>query len=228
MERREGRLRLRDRATPAGRGPRPRSAPSRVGATGAVRTSCCCTAAPPTRTGSTRSPPRSPTAVTSSHSINAATGRARGLGPPPTRPRTSRPTSSASWIASAGGRRCWSDTGWAVTTRSPAPPGVRSEPGAGDDLNSRPAIPAERLAWMKERGEHPRRGHATIEAAVAAFRLVPPDTSASPALLAHLARESVTWRDGTVGARFDPPLGRRRRNRSTPGRSYPHGRRRRS
>jgi pimeloyl-ACP methyl ester carboxylesterase len=71
-------------------------------------------------------------------------------------------------------------------------------------VDSRPAIPAERLAWMKERGERPPRQHATIEAAVAAFRLVPPDTSASPTLLAHLARESVAWRDGTVGARFDP------------------------
>ena len=71
-------------------------------------------------------------------------------------------------------------------------------------VDSRPAIPAERLAWMKERGERPPRRHATIEAAVAAFRLVPPDASASLALLAHLARESVTWRDGTVGARFDP------------------------
>jgi pimeloyl-ACP methyl ester carboxylesterase len=71
-------------------------------------------------------------------------------------------------------------------------------------VDSRPAIPAERLAWMRERGERPPRRHASLEAAVAAFRLVPPDTSACPALLAHLARESVAWRDGTVGARFDP------------------------
>ena len=31
-----------------------------------------------------------------------------------------------------------------------------------------------------------------------------PETSADPALLAHLARESVAWRDGAVSLRFDP------------------------
>ena len=43
-----------------------------------------------------------------------------------------------------------------------------------------------------------------LEAAVAAFRLLPPETGADPALLAHLARESVAWRDGAVSLRFDP------------------------
>jgi pimeloyl-ACP methyl ester carboxylesterase len=71
-------------------------------------------------------------------------------------------------------------------------------------VDSRPAIPAERLAQMKERGERPLRRHPTIEAAVATFRLLPPETSADPALLAHLARESVAWRDGAVSLRFDP------------------------
>ena len=71
-------------------------------------------------------------------------------------------------------------------------------------VDARPAIPAERLAQMKERGERPPRQHPTIEAAVAAFRLLPPETSADPALLAHLARESVAWRDGAVSPRFDP------------------------
>ena len=71
-------------------------------------------------------------------------------------------------------------------------------------VDSRPAIPAERLAQMKERGERPPRQHPTIEAAVAAFRLLPPETTAAPALLAHLARESVAWRDGAVSLRFDP------------------------
>ena len=71
-------------------------------------------------------------------------------------------------------------------------------------VDSRPAIPAERLAQMKERGERPPRQHPTIEAAVAAFRLLPPETSADPALLAHLARESVAWRNGAVSLRFDP------------------------
>ncbi|HEY7141924.1 MAG TPA: alpha/beta hydrolase [Methylomirabilota bacterium] len=71
-------------------------------------------------------------------------------------------------------------------------------------VDSRPAIPPERLAKMKERGERPPRRHPTVEAAVARFRLLPPETSAEPVLLAHLARESVGWRDGAVSPRFDP------------------------
>jgi pimeloyl-ACP methyl ester carboxylesterase len=71
-------------------------------------------------------------------------------------------------------------------------------------VDSRPAIPAERLAQMKERGERPPRRHPTVEAAVAAFRLLPPETTADPALLAHLARAGVVWRDGAVSTRFDP------------------------
>jgi pimeloyl-ACP methyl ester carboxylesterase len=71
-------------------------------------------------------------------------------------------------------------------------------------VDARPAIPAERIAQMKERGERPPRRHPSVEAAVAAFRLLPPETTADPALLAHLARASVVWRDGTVSPRFDP------------------------
>jgi pimeloyl-ACP methyl ester carboxylesterase len=71
-------------------------------------------------------------------------------------------------------------------------------------VDSRPAIPAERLAQMKERGERPPRRHPTLEAAVAAFRLLPPETTADRALLDHLARVGVAWRDGAETARFDP------------------------
>jgi pimeloyl-ACP methyl ester carboxylesterase len=71
-------------------------------------------------------------------------------------------------------------------------------------VDSRPAIPAERLAQMKERGVRPPRRHPTVDAAAAAFRLLPPDTVADPRLLAHLARASVAWRDGAVSLRFDP------------------------
>ena len=71
-------------------------------------------------------------------------------------------------------------------------------------VDSRPAIPAERLAKMKERGERPPRRRPTMEAAVTAFRLLPPETTADPALLAHLARAGVVWRDGAVTTRFDP------------------------
>jgi pimeloyl-ACP methyl ester carboxylesterase len=71
-------------------------------------------------------------------------------------------------------------------------------------VDSRPAIPAERIAQMRERGARPHRRHPTVEAAAAAFRLLPPDTTANPALLAHLARQSVSWQDGAVLLRFDP------------------------
>ena len=71
-------------------------------------------------------------------------------------------------------------------------------------VDSRPAIPAERLAQMKARGARPPRRHPSVEAAVTTFRLLPPDTTAEPALLAHLARQSVAWRDGAVSLRFDP------------------------
>jgi pimeloyl-ACP methyl ester carboxylesterase len=71
-------------------------------------------------------------------------------------------------------------------------------------VDSRPAIPAERIAQMRERGARPHRRHPTVEAAAAAFRLLPPDTTADPALLAHLAQESVAWQDGAVILRFDP------------------------
>ncbi len=71
-------------------------------------------------------------------------------------------------------------------------------------VDSRPAIPADRLAQMKERGARPHRRHPSVEAAAASFRLLPPETRADPALLAHLARESVTSQDGAVSLRFDP------------------------
>ncbi len=71
-------------------------------------------------------------------------------------------------------------------------------------VDSRPAIPAERLAQMKERGARPHRRHPSAEAAGATFRLLPPETIADPALIAHLARASVAWRDGAVSLRFDP------------------------
>jgi pimeloyl-ACP methyl ester carboxylesterase len=71
-------------------------------------------------------------------------------------------------------------------------------------VDSRPSIPPERVERMHERGRRPPRRHATPEAAAAAFRLLPPDTVADPALLAHLARASVAERDGAFVLRFDP------------------------
>lgn len=71
-------------------------------------------------------------------------------------------------------------------------------------VDARPALPPERLARMRERGERPPRRFESREAAMAAFRLLPPDTVADPALLGHLAGESVTRRDGAWSYRFDP------------------------
>jgi esterase len=76
--------------------------------------------------------------------------------------------------------------------------------GALAILDARPALPAERVARMHARGARPPRQHPTLEAAVAAFRLLPPETTADPALLRHLARAGVTARDGGFATRFDP------------------------
>jgi len=71
-------------------------------------------------------------------------------------------------------------------------------------IDSRPAIPPERLNVMHARGLRFPRVHPSAEAAAAAFRLLPRDTLAEPALLAHMAREAVARRDGGWGWRFDP------------------------
>ena len=74
-------------------------------------------------------------------------------------------------------------------------------------VDSRPSIPAERLGTMHARGAHalrtPRR-HPTPEAAVASFRLLPRETNADPALLAHVARAGIAERDGGWSYSFDP------------------------
>jgi pimeloyl-ACP methyl ester carboxylesterase len=77
--------------------------------------------------------------------------------------------------------------------------------------DSRPAIPEERLRQMHRRGEHAPRRHPTLESAVASFRLLPRETVADPALLAHLARVGVVRNDGGWSYRFDPDCNRLRR-----------------
>jgi pimeloyl-ACP methyl ester carboxylesterase len=71
-------------------------------------------------------------------------------------------------------------------------------------VDSRPVIPAERLDVMHARGRRSPRLHPTAEAAAATFRLLPRETLADPALLAHMGRAAVTRRDGGWGWRFDP------------------------
>ena len=71
-------------------------------------------------------------------------------------------------------------------------------------IDSRPLIPAERLNVMHARGRRSPRLHATAEAAAATFRLLPRETLADPALLAHMGQAAVARRNGGWGWRFDP------------------------
>ena len=74
-------------------------------------------------------------------------------------------------------------------------------------VDSRPAIPAERLTTMHQRGQRalrtPRR-HPTPESAVASFRLLPRETNGEPGLLEHVARAGIVERQGGWSYRFDP------------------------
>jgi pimeloyl-ACP methyl ester carboxylesterase len=78
-------------------------------------------------------------------------------------------------------------------------------------VDSRPTIPADRLERMHRRGHRGPRRHETLEAALASFRLLPPDTSADPAFLRHLAREGIVEREGRFLYRFDPATSGNRR-----------------
>jgi pimeloyl-ACP methyl ester carboxylesterase len=78
-------------------------------------------------------------------------------------------------------------------------------------LDSRPAIPPERLSSLRARGQQKTRNpYPSREAAAAAFRLVPRETVADPALLHHLGEVGVTERDGAWFYRFDPDANRLR------------------
>lgn len=71
-------------------------------------------------------------------------------------------------------------------------------------IDSRPSLPPERLRAMHRRGHRGPRRHETVEAALASFRLLPAETTADPALLAHLGREGIAEREGRFLYRFDP------------------------
>ena len=51
--------------------------------------------------------------------------------------------------------------------------------------------------------------HETFDAALESFRLLPPETMADPALLAHLGPQGIAERDGRFLYRFDPACKRR-------------------
>jgi len=71
-------------------------------------------------------------------------------------------------------------------------------------VDSRPTIPPDRLERMHRRGHRGPRRHETLQAALASFRLLPPDTAADPAFLRHLAQVGIVERDGRFLYRFDP------------------------
>lgn len=81
--------------------------------------------------------------------------------------------------------------------------------------DARPAIAGERLAMMHARGRRAPRLHASPEAAVQAFRLLPRDTLAAPALLAHLARAGIVHAASGWKFRFDPACNGARRPADT-------------
>jgi esterase len=78
-------------------------------------------------------------------------------------------------------------------------------------VDSRPGIPRERLEAMHRRGHRGPRRHESLEMAIRSFRLLPPDTSADPAFLDHLARRGLVERDGRFLYRFDPACNGTRR-----------------
>jgi len=78
-------------------------------------------------------------------------------------------------------------------------------------IDSRPSIPEERMSFLRSRGERAaRRPFPSRDAAVSAFRLIPRETVADPALLEHLATAGVVERDGGWLYRFDSDANRRR------------------
>jgi pimeloyl-ACP methyl ester carboxylesterase len=78
-------------------------------------------------------------------------------------------------------------------------------------VDSRPMIPTDRLDRLRRRGERTLRPYPSREAAAQSFRLVPRETMADPALLAHLGAAGVVERDGAWVYRFDPASNAERR-----------------
>jgi pimeloyl-ACP methyl ester carboxylesterase len=78
-------------------------------------------------------------------------------------------------------------------------------------VDSRPTIPTDRLDRLRRRGEHTLRPYPTREAAAQSFRLLPRETNADPALLAHLGAAGIVERDGAWVYRFDPASNAERR-----------------
>jgi len=71
-------------------------------------------------------------------------------------------------------------------------------------VDSRPALPEDRVERMRVRGQRPPRLHASADDALRSFRLLPPETTADPALLRHLGRAGLVRVNGGWKYRFDP------------------------
>ena len=78
-------------------------------------------------------------------------------------------------------------------------------------VDSRPSLPADRLAHMHRRGHRGPWRHESLDAALQSFRLLPRETVADPALLEHVARQGIVERDGRFLYRFDPACNGERR-----------------
>ena len=78
-------------------------------------------------------------------------------------------------------------------------------------IDSRPVIPTDRLDRLRRRGERTLRPYPSREAAAQSFRLVPRETNADRALLAHMGTAGVVERDGAWVYRFDPASNAERR-----------------
>jgi pimeloyl-ACP methyl ester carboxylesterase len=78
-------------------------------------------------------------------------------------------------------------------------------------VDSRPMIPTDRLDRLRHRGERTLRPYTSRAAAAQSFRLVPRETNADPALLAHMGMSGVVERDGAWVYRFDPASNAERR-----------------
>lgn len=78
-------------------------------------------------------------------------------------------------------------------------------------VDSRPALPSDRLHALHRRGHRGPRRHESLEAALRSFRLLPPETTADPTLLDHLGRQGIVEREGRFLYRFDPACNGTRR-----------------
>lgn len=71
-------------------------------------------------------------------------------------------------------------------------------------VDSRPALPEDRVERMHARGQRPPRLHASADDALRSFRLLPPETIADPTLLRHLGQAGLVQVNGGWKYRFDP------------------------